>query len=51
MDAMHVLNDFAEFLKLLTSEKVEYLLVGTDAVPHFIPRDESLVPYWCHLPR
>jgi hypothetical protein len=35
MATIHLPNDFKEFLQLLNSEKVEYLLVGGYAVGHY----------------
>ena len=47
MDSMQLPEDFKEFLKLLNSEKVEYLLVGGYAVGHYgFPRATMDMDIW-----
>lgn len=47
MATIHLPNDFKEFLKLLNSERVEYLLVGGYAVGHYgYPRATGDIDIW-----
>jgi hypothetical protein len=47
MPTIHLPNDFKEFLQLLNSERVEYLLVGGYAVAHYgYPRATGDIDIW-----
>ena len=47
MDTMHLPNDFKDFLRLLNSKRVEYLLIGGYAVGyHGYPRATADMDIW-----